>query len=988
MAKPDGSIIRDLRRKRALNQAQLARIAGISEKTLKRIEAGLTDAPQPETMAAIAGALKVSATSLFESAAAARPPAGDPAPALPAATAAPSCFVGRAEQLATLSERLVGARSGLGQVIWVAGEPGAGKSAFLEEGAHRAAAAGFAVVLGRCYESPGAPSFWPWVQVLGELVEGMSADALRRIAGETESELAALLPGFASSATPDRDAYADRDRFRLFTAVARLLRERAREQPLLLILDDLHCADTPSLLLWQALARQLRASPIALLATYRHTDIDAAHPLTSVCTDLLREANGCRISLPGLRPEEIEILVRRVATDRDATPLSQTLFERTEGNPFFVLELVEALRDPSDLSTHERLARLCPAGIREAVQLRLQKLGDDVTHVLGIAAVVGRRFAWRIIEQVSPLPIAPALERAVRSALIRELEGAPGVYEFSHMLFRDALYDQIPIQRRMDLHRAVAETIEARHAGELAPHLTALAYHFLQAGPLGHARGVEFSRVAAEDALQRMAFEEAIRLYHTALGAIEREGGSEPRAICEFLLALADAQNRGGHGLAASASLKRAARIARSLGAGDLLARSALGIGMRFGQIFEVGVHDDAQIALLREALDALPQGEAVLRAQVLALLAMSLFWSGDFESSARLAAEAVDTAERSGHALTQFRTLTAAYLARSMPGAPGREEITDKLQQIALSTRSNEVILHAQVLRTAEALRFMTHLGPFARSLAQLARLAGQAREPWVEWWVLGFRTLHALIEGDTKTAADLTEQQWGLGERADAAMVEATLATHRYGRLFLEGRWEELHELVTRMLHGYPNTAAWPCAAVICALRLGRRQEAERSYRDLIDHQLDYLCQPLLWPACLALLSEVCFEFDDGARARRLEQVLVPHAHENLIVGIGALFLGPASRALGLLAAAQGRFEEARVRLGEALQRCQSIPAPPLALQVEIDLLRLDARAGTLSSGVRARCDELATRARLAGWHGLDWDLRRLRAWTSGIH
>ncbi len=860
MAKPNGHIIRDLRRKRALTQAQLARIAGVSEKTLKRIEAGLTAAPQPETLAAIAGALKVSATLFFEQAGPA-PSDVDASRSLVAPSRGGPSFVGRVDQLAALSERLAETRIGRGQVIWITGEPGAGKSAFVDEVARRAAASGFAVVLGRCYESPGAPSFWPWLQVLGELAESLPPDVIHRIGVETEPELAMLLPALTTPAAPERDAYSDRDRFRLFRAVARLVRERARTEPLLLILDDLHCADTPSLLLWQALARQLRASRVALMATYRPTDVDASHPLTSVCAELSSELNGCRIALPGLQPEEIEFLVRRDGSDQDAGPLSQALFERTDGNPFFVLELLEAIRDPSGLPGDGGLQKFCPAGVRDAIQLRLRKLGDEVTQVLRVAAVVGRRFTWRVVEDVSPLPVGPAFERACRSALIREVEGPAGAYEFRHMLFRDALYEQIAVDVRMELHRAVAETIAVRHAAELTPHLAALAYHFLEAGPVGHARGIEFSRVAAEDALQRMAFEEAIRLYDTALRALEREGGSDPRTLCELLLALGDAQNRGGDGVAASGSLRRAARIARTLGASDLLARAALGIGRRFGQVFDVGVHDDAQITLLREALDALPDDEASLRAQVLAQLAMNLFWTGDYESCARLGAQAFRTAERSANALTQFRALTAVYLARSLPGSQGREEIIDQLEQIALSTRSHEVVLHAQVLRTAETARSMTCIEPFGRSVAELARLSRRAKEPWVEWWVLGFRTAQALIEGDAKTSADLTEQQYGLGERADATMVELTLATHRYGQLSLLGRWQELYELVTRMRHAYPSAGAWPCAAALCALRLGRRQEAERSYRELVDDRFEYLCQPLVWPACFALLAELCF-------------------------------------------------------------------------------------------------------------------------------
>ncbi len=975
VAKPDGKIIRSLRRKRGLRQSDLARIAGVSDKTVKRLESGLTDEPLPDTVAAIAGALKVPTEALFE-----RMPSEPEQPAEDFGRVR-SSFVGRRAQLTLLSERLAEARAGRAQVVWVAGEPGAGKSALMDQLMRRARASGFGVVMGRCYESPGAPPFWPWQQVFNELTEGLSSAELQRIVGEAAADLAALLPGLAAARpTPEREAYSDRDRFRLFRGAARLLRERARHEPLLLILDDIHCADTPSLVLWRELARQLRAARIALVVTYRHTEVDAAHPVATICAELARDVDGCRIDLPGLRAEEIEILVERIRPDDDSLPLSEALFERTEGNPFFVLQLLEALRDRPELTSAE-LARLCPVGVRDAIQLRLQKLGPDVTRVLRIAAVMGRRFAWRIVEDVSGAPVGPALEVAMRHALVREVPGGSGIHEFSHMLFRDTLYEQISIHAGIALHRAIAETLVARHGAEPTPHLAALAYHFLEAGPAGHARGIEYSRIAAEDALRRMAFEEAIRLYTKALGALEREGTSDPRTLCELLLALGSAQNRGGSSAAANASFGRAAGIARHLGAGDLLARAALGMGMRFGQIVDLGVYDDGQIALLREALAALPESETALRGQLLALLAMSLFWTDEFETSASLGAEAVGTAERSGHAETQFRSLAAAYLARSLPGAQGREEMMGKLESIALHAGNNEVLLHAEVLRTAETLRFMERMSSFDQAVARLGRLARRAKEPWIEWWLLGFRAVRALIQGDAKTGADLAEQQHGLGERADAGMVEMTLGALQYLSLRIEGRWQEIDELVVRMVDMYPSTPAWRCVALTSALALGRRRDVERRYRELIDERFrTIVSQPLLWPACFAMLSEISFELQDAARAQRLEQVLEKHARENLVAGVGGMFLGPTTRALGLLSAAQQRIPEARAQLTDALARCESMGAGALALQVEVDLLRIDARAGAPMAEIRVQCEHLSERARASSWHGLDAQLTRL--------
>jgi hypothetical protein len=239
----------------------------------------------------------------------------------------------------------------------------------------------------------------------------------------------------------------------------------------------------------------------------------------------------------------------------------------------------------------------------------------------------------------------------------------------------------------------------------------------------------------------------------------------------------------------------------------------------------------------------------------------------------------------------------------------------------------------------------------------------------------------VHALIQGDARTGAELALQAHDLGERADAAMVELTFGAHRYVSLRLDGRWDEIDDLVARMVDLYPNTPAWRCVALTSALALGRRREAERTYRELIDERFRTLVsQPLLWPACFGMLAEVSFELEDGARAQRLEHILEQHARENLVAGFGGMFLGPATRALGLLSAAQQRIPEARAQLTDALSRCESMGASALALQIEVDLLRVDARAGTPAAEIRVQCEPLAERARASSWHGLDAELARL--------
>jgi predicted ATPase/DNA-binding CsgD family transcriptional regulator len=314
---------------------------------------------------------------------------------VPAALVRPA-FVGRKDELAALVECLEGACQGSGSLVLLAGEPGIGKTRLAEELAVRAAATGVRVLWGRCYEGDGAPAFWPWAQILRSYTRECDPTTLREEMGAGVSDIAQivpqirdLLPDLAPTATPD----SAQARFRVFDAVTAFLRRVAARRPLLLILDDLHWADTPSLLLLRFLARELGDARLLGIGTYRDTEVDRVHPLTEALGQLTREPATRRLALRGLAEADIAHVVAHVAGFTPVPEIVTALHEQTEGNPFFITEVVRLMAADHRLRPGGAASQqpVIPPSVREAIGLRLSRLSAGCTRALTVAAVLIER---------------------------------------------------------------------------------------------------------------------------------------------------------------------------------------------------------------------------------------------------------------------------------------------------------------------------------------------------------------------------------------------------------------------------------------------------------------------------------------------------------------------------------------------------------------------------------------------------------------------
>jgi class 3 adenylate cyclase/tetratricopeptide (TPR) repeat protein len=461
---------------------------------------------------------------------------------LPAAFAGATrtSFVGRENEREALRNEWKRAVIGERRLVFLAGEPGIGKTRLSVELAREAHADGAIVLYGRCDPEAVLP-YQPFLEALRSYVAQCPVDELREQVGDDGADLVRLVPeltlriGIAAAQAPGDP---ESERYRLFRSVAHLLGEAARIAPVLVICDDLHWADAPTLAMLKHVMRG-EAAPILVCGTYRDVEITRHHPLADVLASLYREHIGDRIALRGLTETEVESFVAAAAEhelDAPARGFARALHAETQGNPFFIEEILLHLvetgriyrsgdRWTSDATTIEALG--IPEGVREAVERRLARLDDDCRTVLTNAAVVGPTFDFLVLRRMLPDTdddhLITALEHALDAQLVTEAQDARATYTFVHAIVRQVLYDELSQPRRERLHLAAAAGIEAVQGTNAAPE--SLAVHYRAAGSAADPqRTIEVSLAAAQAASAVFAYEDAAGHLDAAIDLMERNG--------------------------------------------------------------------------------------------------------------------------------------------------------------------------------------------------------------------------------------------------------------------------------------------------------------------------------------------------------------------------------------------------------------------------------------------------------------------------------
>ena len=890
-------------------------------------------------------------------------------------------FVGRERELEALLSGLRDARGGRARLLVVTGDAGIGKTRLVEELIGRAELPAQRVLWGRAPEQAGAPSYWPWIRAVDDYVARADDAALRAELGADGPVLAQLVPGLRARATdidPIPPAGADAEtRFRLLDAVASFLRRAAEREPLVLVLEDLHWADEASLALLVFVAREIRAAYLLLIATCREREPQRR---VRVLAEVMRL--GQRVAVRGLDRAAVSALVGRATSGPPAPPLVARLHDLTEGNPFYLDEVLRVLRDDGrlDESDVDGAPIPLPESVRDTLRRRLDPLEPDDRELLSLAAVVGREFDVVALERATGTTAEAVLARLTTATALGLVEetAAVGRFRFVHALVREAMYGELMPAARARLHQRVAEALEAQYADRADPPLAALAAHYARAAPLGFAaKAVEFSLRAAEHATALFAYGDAMGHYDRALAALALEAPDERRRL-DVYLALGDAAVRAARYSRARQAFDQAARRARALGDSHMLVFAAL----RFAEASPVsGMPDPAVIALLEEARATVGDEDSPARAFVLAMLAQALYFTTSLERSEAASAEALATARRIGDPIALALALLCRQVVLSGPAALSeRIALVEEARAVAESVGFEEGVHHGRAAR-AFCLLEAGRVAEAAEEIERMQRDAERSHLPERQWHALVHRAGLAILDGRFAEGARLATE--ALAVRTDASDPTAghlfTVQTYLCRRE--TGELGGLEASIRSLAVDYPALTAWRCLLA----ESGRSDEAEGVLDALAPADFAALRRDFYYPASLALLAEVTARVSATAHASTLYRLIAPLAERNVVFPVYSPgSLGSAHRFLGLLASLDGDAASAIAHFDQALAANAAMGARPALARTQSAYARLLLARGAAGDHARAMALRAAARelAEACGMTRLATELAELDA------
>ncbi len=856
-------------------------------------------------------------------------------------------FVGRDVECAKLAEAFLRASDGRRQVVLIAGEQGVGKSRLVEQFCDGLDKAAVISLLGRAYHGGEADSLLVWKQIARQLQPQLDRDEMRALFAQRREDLVALLSELAESnvgeSTPHGEAM--QARFRLFDRAASLLRVAAAHAPVMIVLEDLHWADRASLLLLQFVARELDSARILLLATYRLPDAYDRQDLADLFVGLQTTPATQQLTLKGLSPSEVCALADALSGEAIGPALGERLFASSGGNPLFVGQLLQHLKDEgwlaqvrSNIDAWDRIG--VPHLVRSLIEQRTRHLSADAERVLGVAAAIGREFDLALLVRVIAAgqgvavseclaAVFASLDEAVRARLIVEVSAQEGRYQFVQAMIHEGLHQRLSPAERSRWHWLIGEVLQAQLAEADPARAAVIANHFVLGIASGSAdTALEQCVKAAEAANAAYAYAAAVWHYRRALQLVDLTAAAQARRAT-LSVALAETLARAGDKAATAPSAKEAYAVAAQLGDPQLMARAAIAHVMPL-----MGEFDPSVCAVLERALAALGPGDSILHAGLLARLATAHHFAPDRGVARdRFSREAVSMADRLDNRRTRLWTLGQRHDALTDPAhSVERLAIANSMVEMARQHGERDLLATAYARRAVD-LTESGRLRSAATDMLALAKLADDLHDPILGWRSLVWCGMQASLQGRWDDAARFAQEAYASGMKLDQEYAPALLIGHLMTLNFTRGVVAaNALDLVEENARRYPLMPAFRVMAARYLLEIGRREEARQRSEACLANGIDGILWDERWLATVLNLAMIYKALGDRARCEEFYAAILPYAHLVCISGFeGSVCYGATARFAGVLATFLERWQEAEQHFCTAITVHTEMEARP---------------------------------------------------------
>jgi class 3 adenylate cyclase/tetratricopeptide (TPR) repeat protein len=891
----------------------------------------------------------------------------------------PAGVVGRETEMTAMLDAFKRVGSGGGrEVLLVSGEAGLGKTTLVAETARAAFANGADVLFGHCEEDLANP-YQLFREALGHYVTHASEEQLVAHVAAQGSELARLIPALASrlpELQPSKATDADTERYLLFAGVVGLLAAASQQQPVVLVLDDLQWADKGSLDLLRHVIAADQPMRLLVLGTYRDSELSRSHPFLETLAAMRRVDAIYRVELTGLDDSGVVSLMEARAghvLDDASIGLAHAVYRETDGNPFFVGEILRHLVETGAIfqdatgrwSTVDSLDQMAlPDSVREVIGARVGRLGPDAERVLSVAAVIGRDFDLDLLARATKTShddLLDILEAAAAVTLVRETADAHGRYNFAHALIQHTLYEDLGPNRRAGTHRVVAKALEELCGNRTGARVGELARHWFNATqPIDLAKAIDYSRQAADSALRALAPADALRYYAQALDLYAQTDQPDPSLGLDLTIGLGTAQRQTGD-QAFRDTLLHAARRAAELGDPERLVAAVLANDR--GWHSALGTVDAEKVAMLETALERVGADDPN-RALVLSTLCSELTWGSPLERRQALADEAIAIAHASGDDATIVRVLNHIAYPLMVPSLL-EQSLARSADALLRAERIGDPVLRfwAAVWR-AVATEVAGDLVEVDRCFEIVASHAEQLDQPSLTWVNTFGQAVRAEIAGDAERVEQLATDAFRIGTDGNEPDAATYFGGHLIEVSWMRGTMSELRPVIEQLAADNPGLPVFAGTLALAHVEADDADGAARLLEDFAAADFDLALNPT-WLEGMALYSEAAIECGEPKFAGPLFNRLEPWADQLSTTGGGSAE-GPVGHYLGGLATVLGRYDDAEAFFTEAAAFNERIGAKFFAARTHLWWGRMLAQRDAPGDAARAR--DLLERARTA--------------------